>query len=103
MTMMETIILLNIVVTIEGEDNNNKVVSNNYVLTVSEPGGVFFVSVHQQDVRCSTAPPYVDIGVTILQEKEQHSVTARVDGASDESRKHDFIGGVSNPTTTLYV
>ena len=79
---------------VEGEEN--KVTSNNYVLTVSEPGGTFFFSVHQQDVRCANKPPYVDIGVTVLQEKEHHSAAQKVGGASDESRKHTFIGGVSN-------
>ena len=85
------------------EREEKKVTSNNYVLTVSEPGGTFFFSVHQQDVRGANKPPYVDIGVTVLQEKEQHSATLKVNGASDESRKHKFIGGVSNLSIVLYI
>lgn len=36
-----------------------------YILTVNDISKVF-VSVHQQDVRDLNAPPYVDIGVTVL-------------------------------------
>lgn len=64
---------------------------------MEEPGGAFFFSVHQEDVRKAGSDPYIDFGVTVLQ--EQHLSSEKLGGASEESRTHKFIGGVSSLPT----
>ena len=63
-----------------------------YQLTIPQSHGDFFFSIHQQDIRCVDAKPYMDIGVTILQEQRGAHV---VEGSASEStRKYKFIAGV---------
>eukprot|EP00597_Dinobryon_sp_UTEXLB2267_P012206 CAMPEP_0170120186 /NCGR_PEP_ID=MMETSP0020_2-20130122/14966_1 /TAXON_ID=98059 /ORGANISM="Dinobryon sp., Strain UTEXLB2267" /LENGTH=889 /DNA_ID=CAMNT_0010349949 /DNA_START=12 /DNA_END=2681 /DNA_ORIENTATION=- len=62
-----------------------------YELTIPQSEGEFYFSVHQQDIRCADAKPYMDIGVTILQ--EQHGAHIVEGSASESSRKYKFIAG----------
>ena len=54
------------------QDSENMLKPPMYVLTVKDHSKVF-VSVHQQDMRDLNAPPYVDIGVTVLKLSQDYS------------------------------
>jgi hypothetical protein len=52
---------------VEGKETSDEwsVSSPSYILTVYSPG-TFIFSVHQEDIRCATSEPYIDIGVSVL-------------------------------------
>eukprot|EP01034_Spumella_vulgaris_P035448 gene35448-43707_t len=49
----------------EEVEDAHRITCPNYILRVTAPG-TFIVSVHQEDIRCEKAKPYMDIGVSVL-------------------------------------
>ena len=48
-------------------DDDDRVSVPIFALTVSQSGGGHFIAaVHQEDIRCQGAKPYIDIGVSVL-------------------------------------
>jgi hypothetical protein len=45
--------------------DGKRVTCPHFTLSVTAPG-TFIVSVHQEDVRCANAKPYIDFGVSVL-------------------------------------
>lgn len=59
-----------------------------YVLTVAEKGFVV-ATVHQQDTRCVDSPPYIDIGVAILQVDPTYGTFKLVAGAGNSADRQN--------------
>ena len=49
-------------------NQDGDVITQFFQLKLSEGSEKIFFSIHQKDIRCINAKPYIDFGVTVLQE-----------------------------------
>ena len=63
-------------------DDDDRVSVPIFALTVSQPGGGHFIAaVHQEDIRCQGAKPYIDIGVSVLKVDPTYGTFSLVTGS----------------------
>eukprot|EP00981_Chlorochromonas_danica_P000679 scaffold146_cov171-Ochromonas_danica.AAC.28 len=65
-----------------------RVISPSYLLTLSQRGTVI-VSIHQEDIRCANARPYLDIGVTILKSDPAHGTFQLLSGTGNATERQN--------------
>eukprot|EP01034_Spumella_vulgaris_P026750 gene26750-33376_t len=70
--------------------DGKRVTCPHFTLSVTAPG-TFIVSVHQEDVRCAKARPYIDFGVSVLK------LTKEIDPQSQKSKTtYNYVTGTGS-------
>ena len=66
------------------------------MLTVAKPG-TFCVSVHQEDIRCAGAKPYIDLGVSVLKPNPVYGTFELVKGTGNSVERQNETGEFNLP------
>jgi Ca2+-binding EF-hand superfamily protein len=72
----------------EATPDSHSLTCPTYILHVTRPGA-FVVSVHQEDIRCATAKPYMDVGVSVLKANPVYGTFTLMNGTGNSVERQN--------------